>query len=236
MAKKRELVEAELLRIATGCFTQSGYHETTLDDIVSLVGISRVTFYTYFESKAALLTAIFTRSLENYRATLEELLARPLSRPEKIRQVMAHQIASITTDQPLFRLLFREEANLPPETVRVVEKIQQEVDLLIENEIRNGIERGEVINENPRLLMHAFTGMCNWLYRWYQPGGEITPDEIVRVFSRLLESGGLTPETQSDSGAIMRSLRHVETHLTDVQQELATVSHQLRLDHGPSGS
>ncbi len=236
MAKKRELVEAELLRIATGCFTQSGYHETTLDDIVSLVGISRVTFYTYFESKAALLTAIFTRSLENYRATLEELLARPLSRPEKIRQVMAHQIASITTDQPLFRLLFREEANLPPETVRVVEKMQQEVDLLIENEIRNGIERGEVINENPRLLMHAFTGMCNWLYRWYQPGGEITPEEIVRVFSRLLESGGLTPETQSDSGAIMRSLRHVETHLTDVQQELATVSHQLRLDHDPSGS
>lgn len=236
MAKKRELVEAELLRIATGCFTQSGYHETTLDDIVSLVGISRVTFYTYFESKAALLTAIFTRSLENYRATLEELLARPLSRPEKIRQVMAHQIASITTDQPLFRLLFREEANLPPETVRVVEKMQQEVDLLIENEIRTGIERGEVINENPRLLMHAFTGMCNWLYRWYQPGGEITPEEIVRVFSRLLESGGLTPETQSDSGAIMRSLRHVETHLTDVQQELATVSHQLRLDHDPSGS
>lgn len=236
MAKKRELVEAELLRIATGCFTQSGYHETTLDDIVSLVGISRVTFYTYFESKAALLTAIFTRSLENYRVTLEELLARPLSRPEKIRQVMAHQIASITTDQPLFRLLFREEANLPPETVRVVEKMQQEVDLLIENEIRNGIERGEVINENPRLLMHAFTGMCNWLYRWYQPGGEITPEEIVRVFSRLLESGGLMPETQSDSGAIMRSLRHVETHLTDVQQELATVSHQLRLDHDPSGS
>ena len=236
MAKKRELVEAELLRIATGCFTQSGYHETTLDDIVSLVGISRVTFYTYFESKAALLTAIFTRSLENYRATLEELLARPLSRPEKIRQVMAHQIASITTDQPLFRLLFREEANLPPETVRVVEKMQQEVDLLIENEIRTGIERGEVINENPRLLMHAFTGMCNWLYRWYQPGGEITPEEIVRVFSRLLESGGLTPETQSDSGAIMRSLRHVETHLTDVQQELATVSHQLRLDHDPSRS
>ncbi len=236
MAKKRELVEAELLRIATGCFTQSGYHETTLNDIVSLVGISRVTFYTYFESKAALLTAIFTRSLENYRATLEELLARPLSRPEKIRQVMAHQIASITTDQPLFRLLFREEANLPPETVRVVEKMQQEVDLLIENEIRNGIERGEVINENPRLLMHAFTGMCNWLYRWYQPGGEITPEEIVRVFSRLLESGGLMPETQSDSGAIMRSLRHVETHLTDVQQELATVSHQLRLSGDSSRS
>ena len=82
--------------------------------------------------------------------------------------------------------------------------------------------------------MHAFTGMCNWLYRWYQPGGEITPEEIVRVFSRLLESGGLTPEARADSGAIMRSLRHVETHLTDVQQELATVSHQLRLGHDPS--
>ncbi len=236
MTTKRQLVEEELLRTATECFTQRGYNETKLDDIVAHVGISRVTFYTYFESKAALLTAIFTRSLKSYRATLEELLARPLSRPEKIRQVMAHQIASLTTDQPLFRLLFREEANLPPETVRIVEKMQQEIDLLIENEIRSGIEKGEVINENPRLLMHAFTGMCNWLYRWYQPGGEITPEEIVRVFSRLLESGGLTPEAQTDSGAIMRSLQHVETHLTDVQQELETVSHQLRLSNDPSRS
>ena len=36
MAKKRELVEAELLRIATDCFTQRGYHETTLDETSSL--------------------------------------------------------------------------------------------------------------------------------------------------------------------------------------------------------
>ena len=227
MAKKRQLVEEELIRVATECFTQRGYRETTLDNIVSLVGISRVTFYTYFESKAALLTAIFTRSLHNYRTTLEGLLAQSLPRPEKIRQVMAHQIASLTADQPLIRLLFREEANLPPETVRVVENMQQEIDLLLENEIRSGIERGEIINENPRLLMHAFTGMCNWLYRWYQPGGDETPEEIVRVFSRLLESGGLAPEGRTDSGAITRSLQHVEARLKEVQYELETVSQKL---------
>ena len=226
MTTKRQLVEEELLRTATECFTQRGYNETKLDDIVAHVGISRVTFYTYFESKAALLTAIFTRSLKSHRATLEEILARPLSRPEKIRQVMAHQIAAITTDQSLC-LLFRQEANLPPETVRVVETMQQEIDLLIEDEIRSGIQRGEIIDENPRLLMQAFSGMCNWLYRWYQPGGEITPEEIVRVFSRLLESGGLTPETRPDSGGIVRALQHVGTQLDEVRQELTTVSQRL---------
>ena len=227
MTRKRQLVEEELIRVATERFTQQGYKETTLDELVSLVGISRVTFYTYFESKGALLTAIFTRSLHNYRTTLEGLLALPLSRPEKIRQVIAHQITSFTADQPLIRLLFHEEANLPPETLQNVEDMQREIDLLLENEIRTGIKRGEIIKENPLLLTRAFTGMCNWLYRWYQPGGEITPEEIVRVFSRLLESGGLTPETRTDSGAVMRSLQHVETQLKEVQHELATISQQL---------
>ena len=172
MTKRRQLVEEELIRTATTCFCQHGYQDTTLEDIVSPVGITRVTFYKYFESKAALLAAIFDRSLANYQQGLEAILAKPIDRPEKIRQVMVHQIASLTQDQPLNRLLYREEANLPQEAIAAVERKHRTIDRLLEQEIKVGIQRGEVIDEDPRLLMYAFTGMCNWLYRWYRPGGK----------------------------------------------------------------
>jgi len=87
MSRTRELVEEELIRVATKYFSERGYQETTLDEIVSQVGISRVTFYTYFENKAALLKTIFERSLRAYRRGLEDILAQPLPRPEKLRQV-----------------------------------------------------------------------------------------------------------------------------------------------------
>ncbi len=229
MSRSRALMEQELIRIGAVQFSRHGYRGTTLDNIVSQIGISRVTFYTYFESKAALLTAIFEKSLTDYRKELEDIVARPVSRPEKVRQAMELQIASLTDEPSLMRLLFREEANLPAEAVKVVAKMHREIDRLVEKEVENGIQRGEVIDEDPRLLVHAFMGMCNWLYHWYQPGDTISPDEIVRVFTRILDSGSLTPGSRVNDTSVTSSLRQVEAKLGEVEQELAKVSRQLQL-------
>lgn len=227
-SRKRQLVEAELIRVATQYFSERGYQNTSLEDIVSQVGISRMTFYTYFENKAALLTVLCERSLTEYRHKLEALLAQPLPRPEKLRQAVGLHIATLTQDQPLIRLFYREEAHLPEEVSHTVARLHREIDRLLEKEIEQGIQQGEIINENPRLLMYAFTGMGNWLYRWYRPGGTITPDEIVRVFTRVLESGSLTPETQADNSSTTKALQQVEKRLEDslqdVRRELALLS------------
>ncbi len=227
-SRKRQLVEAELIRVATQCFSERGYQNTSLEDIVSQVGISRMTFYTYFENKAALLTVLCERSLTEYRHKLETLLAQPLPRPEKLRQAVALHIATLTEGQPLIRLFYREEAHLPEEVSRAVAPLHREIDRLLEKEIEQGIQQGEIIDENPRLLMYAFTGMGNWLYRWYRPEGTITPDEIVRVFTRVLESGSLTSQTQANHTSTTKALKQVEKHLEDslhdVRHELALLS------------
>ncbi len=233
MSRSRTLMEEELVRIGTVQFSQHGYQGTTLDEIVSQAGISRVTFYTYFASKAALLTTIFEKFLSNYRKELEDIMARPLSRPELMRQVMELQIASLTDEPSLMRLLFREEANLPAEAVKVVAKMHREIDRLVEIEVENAIHSGEVIAEDPRLLVHAYMGMCNGLYRWYQPGDAITPDEIVRVFTRILDSGMLTDKARAKDTSVASALRQVEAKLNDVEHELVKVSCQLRSSERP---
>jgi TetR/AcrR family transcriptional regulator, cholesterol catabolism regulator len=228
MSRTRKLVEEELIRVATKCFSEQGYQNTTLDDIVSQVEISRVTFYTYFESKADLLKTILERSLAAYQRGLEEIMSQSLSRPEKLRQGVAHQIISLTGEQPLIRLFFREEGNLPEDAARLVAEMHRKIDRLMEKEIQKGIERGEIINENPRLLMYAFTGMCNWLYRWYRPGGTIAPEEIIRVFTRVLESGMLAQRSRAANSAVAKNLQRVERRLQEAKKELEKVSQQLR--------
>ena len=230
MSHARKLVKEELIRVATRYFSERGYQNTTLEDIVSQVNISRVTFYTYFASKEALLKAIFERASATYQQGLEEILAQPLSCQEKLRQVVAFQVASVTSEQPLARIFFREEASVPRDTAELVAATQRRRDRLLEKEIAKGIRSGEVINENPRLLMHAFVGMCNWLYQWYQPGGPVTPDEIVRVFTRVLESGLFTSKRQPDNGAVAKSLRQVEQSLQEIRNEFKKVSQQLHLN------
>ena len=228
MSRTRTLMEEELIRVAIQCFNERGYQNTTLDDIVSQVNISRVTFYTYFKSKEALLKTIFERAITTYHQGLEEIFAQPLSCREKLRQAALFQIMSVTNKLPLARIFFREEANVPSDTAALVMASQRRRDRLLEQEIEKGIRSGEVINEHPRLLTQAFVGMCSWLYHWYQPGEPVSPEDIVRVFTRVLETGVFTAKTPTDNGTVVHSLRQVEHSLQEVQQEFKKVAQQLR--------
>ena len=66
---REELIAAALERFAT-----DGFDATTIDDIVRDVGVSRRTFFRYFETKEDVVTAWFARSRTGLREALE---ARP---------------------------------------------------------------------------------------------------------------------------------------------------------------
>lgn len=216
------------MRVAVQRFATQGYQHTTLNDIATHVGISRVTFYTYFESKAALFVAIAEQILEEYQRGIEEILARPISFAEKLHLAVAHHVRLLAEQGSFMRVLFSDEVNLlPPQMAKAVDKKRQIVGRFLEATITKGIEAGEIIEEDPQLLMYAFLGMCNWLYRWYRPGGSLAPQEIARVFSRVLQSGCLTQGARADNNLVVRTLKQVEDRLHEVNQELKQVTDQL---------
>jgi AcrR family transcriptional regulator len=65
--------KAELRRAAFACLAEGGFHETTVDDICKRAGVSKGTFYWYFESKEQ----IFVEILEVWANEVEgEILAQ----------------------------------------------------------------------------------------------------------------------------------------------------------------
>jgi len=229
MSRTRKLVEEEIIRVATQCFGERGYQATTIEEIAARADISRVTFYTYFENKETLLQTIFDRGLCAYQEGLEAILAARLSRRERLRRLMGHQVALLTADQPAIRIFFSEEKALPPRIARHVREVHSKIDRLLEQETAKGIAEGELIAVPPRLLMYAFTGMCNWLYRWYRPGGAFTPEVIVETFTRILESGCLRPQTETREFSVPEQLQGLETQVSEMREELKKVSRHLRL-------
>ncbi len=229
MSRTRELVEEEIIRVATQCFSERGYQATTIEEIAARVDISRVTFYTYFENKEALLQTIFDRSLRAYQEGLATILAAPLLRREKLRRIVAHQVASQTTDQPAIRIFISEEKTLPPRIARRVREVYSKIDRLLEQEIAKGITAGELIDIPPRLLVYAFIGMCNWLYRWYKPDGPFTQDMIVETFTHILESGSLRSPPRSRELPVSEQLQRLQTQVSEMREELKKVSRHLRL-------
>jgi AcrR family transcriptional regulator len=69
--RKRESRE-QLLAAATSLFHDKGYYSVSVDDIAGLAGVSRMTFYRHFKSRAAILMELFER---NSAVTMPQLLS-----------------------------------------------------------------------------------------------------------------------------------------------------------------
>jgi AcrR family transcriptional regulator len=68
---------AEILRAAEACFSERGYHGTTIDEIAERCGLSKGAIYWHFPGKRELFLAIF----DDYRRLLVEVRRRAREAP-----------------------------------------------------------------------------------------------------------------------------------------------------------
>lgn len=223
MSRKRKAVEAEILQVAADMFSEKGYRATTLDDIVAAAGFSRATFYTYFPSKEELLRRMYREVTSSTQAAIERIAAEDLSIPEKLRRIVWYQISYLATHKPLMRVFFAEVLNLPPAMVRSVIQANRAYSSVIERVVEEGVRKKILIPVNPKRLTYGLIGICNWVHRWYRPGGEWTPDAVADEFLRILESGYLRREAEADNHTLLRELRVLQEKVDQLEATLQAI-------------
>lgn len=75
IAKAPDERRTELIEAAQKLFYEQGYERTSVKDIVNAVGVAKGLFYYYFESKAAVLTAIADEMQEQAMAFMRPIVA-----------------------------------------------------------------------------------------------------------------------------------------------------------------
>ena len=70
---KRQTTKSKIIEAAWGLFREKGYDETTIEDIISLSGTSKGTFYHYFSGKDALLGSLSDIFDSYYEELVERL-------------------------------------------------------------------------------------------------------------------------------------------------------------------
>ena len=88
VVKPAAIRRPEIVEAAFGMFLEKGFENTSLNEIIAKAGLSKGMFYHHFESKEALLEALFERKADETFAQLEPILAArdvgPIARLQQI--------------------------------------------------------------------------------------------------------------------------------------------------------
>lgn len=104
MVKEYDERHSEFLDVAQQLFFSKGYELTSVQEIITTVGVAKGTFYHYFDSKVDILEAIINRIADQITAVLQGIVDdSTLSPLEKLEQffVQANQWKAARKDQLL---------------------------------------------------------------------------------------------------------------------------------------
>ena len=145
-----------ILAAAADLVARNGYHAVSMADIGAAAGITGSGIYRHFDSKSALLVALFDRVIDRLLAEERDIVEDERDLPRALRRLIAGQVEFVVADREVVQVYHREITNLPEEDRRRLRRkqrlyVEEWVHLL--NELRPGLA-----DTDARVIVHAAIG------------------------------------------------------------------------------
>jgi AcrR family transcriptional regulator len=170
---------SEIIQAAMRCFARSGYHRTSMDDIVAESGLSKGTLYWYFKNKQALFTAMLETFFAEMAAPLEEIASGGGTASERLRLMsnLFWQLLVQQKDLGDLMIEFWAESSRDEAFNAYFRQVFEPYLTLLAGLIEDGIQNGEFRPVNVRAAASAFAAIMDGL--WFQAMIGLPLDEYV---------------------------------------------------------
>ena len=186
-----ELKRDAVLQTAAHLFLERGYGKTSMVLLAARLKVTKPALYYYFHNKEEIL-------VECYRAGIAEIeshLGRSVSEGTGLARLRVYVNAYATAVLTHYFgrcVAMVDDTELSAEGQRDVRALKRRMDLAMRALVKTGIKDGSIAPCNPKLVSFAIAGAINWIGIWYEPGGDLPPEEIAEEFTQIL-TGGLAP-------------------------------------------
>jgi AcrR family transcriptional regulator len=176
--RDRELKREAVLRTALEFFNDKGFHATSLDEVADALNVTKPTIYHYFSSKDEILFECCRRGIESIREAGATVEKQGGSGMERLKAHMRNYAIVMTQD---FGMCVTRTADheLSKESRARFHALKRQTDAQIRAVIEEGMRDGSIAKGDSRLMTFTLTGALNWIARWYDPKGPLTPEEIA---------------------------------------------------------
>jgi TetR/AcrR family transcriptional regulator, cholesterol catabolism regulator len=183
---------AALVNAAAEVFKSKGYRNATIDDIADAAGVSRPTVYKYTENKRALLDSMLDAVLDAITVRLHEVLAAADPPAVKLRRLIAIHVETATSMHTFYGILFSEETELSDDARSRFRSFSHDVAVDFQALLEECVAAGAAARGvDTWIAANLVLSMLTSVYRWYDPAGPTTPEQLELQIATVL--GALTP-------------------------------------------
>lgn len=219
---KSDALRENILEAATRLFIERGFDGTSFNDIADAIGVSRPALYYYFKSKEAILEVLTETVTRAAGQLASEAVPEHMKHPAGILRHLVLRHAQLILTHPLqFRVVERNEGNLPPKQRKLAEQARRAVLEQFQHAIEYGIEQGQFCAMDAKVAAFSIIGMCNWSAWWYSPSGarslEQVSEQVADMALRSVQLENARQLREPSAAEVIRLLRDdidmLERHL-----------------------
>ena len=160
-----ERKKREICTVALNLFSERGFEGATLDAVAEALDYTKPALYYYFKSKEELFRSIMLNSLVEADERIAGIAARPTRASERLKDVINLYLDDHYTRKGYFSIChvlpgFKDKMPEGPERTEI-ERLSRNIPRLIIGIIREGVESGEFIAEDPDVLGGIVFGMMS---------------------------------------------------------------------------
>lgn len=144
--KKRERRRRAVLDTALSVFSDRGYHDTRITDIIEAAGIARGTFYIYFDSKNAIFHELLDLLLAQIRENVVGVDLSEEAAPirDQLLVSVARVLEAFHANPALARFMLREAVGIDQEIDKKLESFYAHLHAWLSDSLENGQRIGLV--------------------------------------------------------------------------------------------
>lgn len=170
----------QIINESARLFAEKGYFGTSMDDIAQAVGVRKSSLYHHIRSKESILRWIVTEAIRKHLEALRPILAEERTPyADRLRRAIRAHLDVIAAHSNEVVTLLHSFRALDPQLQEPLLAQMHEYETAFMEIIQKGIQAGEFRPVDVQLAAYDILGRCNWVFRWYRPGGRLSLDEIA---------------------------------------------------------
>jgi AcrR family transcriptional regulator len=189
---RQEARRQQVREVALRVFSERGYRATSMQDLAREAGMGKASLYHYLTSKEELLTELYEEVIRENVVSVLKIAGSDRTPVEALREVIVDRVVYTCKNRELLNIFFEEEAELPQAMRRRLVRAKREYEDAVMKILERGCEAGEItIETTPRVFINTVLGAANWVYKWWDPRGPMSPEETGNAMARILLAGSL---------------------------------------------